>query len=401
MTIRRNKDLDRLRAVAILFVLISHAMLALPWRIGQPPGLFAYTNFWTGVDLFFVISGFIVTKVLVGALRDARTRDQVWAAIKSFFVRRAFRIIPLAWLWVLLVLLMSLCFNTSNELPRPDTVISEFFAIALNIYNLADAFGWSLLSSNGYTRFAPYWSLSIEEQFYIFMPLLLLIVRSRIMRIVFLIGTLVFIVLALRPAMLAITDDINFYLKFTLSRMDPLVCGCLLYFLSSSDFHAKIEPSFLHRRFVAWAAFAFLAGIVAVVPSLIGPVLKPEKFVIIWPLLDLSCSLLVWTASYDRNYLFVSEYTEPLFQWLGSRSYALYLSHWPSIWITKEIGFRIAHLIDVSIGPQLTVLYGALFIAMALAFAELTHRLIERPMNRRGHEIAQSIDLRLAHQPSY
>jgi peptidoglycan/LPS O-acetylase OafA/YrhL len=387
---RRNKDLDRLRAVAILLVMVSHLQLVFPWGIGKPPGVFAYLGFWTGVDLFFVISGFIVSRLLVVELHEAMESGGMAVALKSFFARRIFRIWPLAWGWVAFVLLLSLVFNDSWALPQPGYILSEFVAIALNIYNLADAYGWPLLNTDGYQRFAPYWSLSVEEQFYLCMPILLLAVRTTRHRVWFLLAFLFFIVLVLRPVLVLTGTDVNFFMKFTLSRMDPLVCGCLLCFFAATAWHARIEPRVLKAPGLGLAVFVGLSAVVAIVPLLIGPNLDTARFTLFWPLLDLAAGLLVWIASYDGDY-FTVPLLEPVIQWVGSRSYSLYLAHWPSIWITQEIGFRVSRGMGRPItdfGP----LYLGLFVGLTLALAELGHRLVERPMNRKGHVIAHAIE---------
>jgi len=393
MTPSRNRDLDRLRAIAIIFVLFSHLSLVFPWTVGRPLGWFAYLNFWTGVDLFFVISGFIVTKVLIQDLDRAAASGRTRTALKAFFVRRIFRIVPLAWLWVLIVLLISALFNESHSLPTPREVVSEFYAIALNVYNLGDAFEWGWLNPNGYKRFAPYWSLSIEEQFYISLPILLLAIRSRGGRLLFLLGSLVFIALVLRPVLVAADSGTNFFMKFTLTRLDPLICGCLLYFLSTSRNYSAIEPTVLRDRVTAKVVFGILCLFVATVPMMIGFDLRPGRFALVWPLLDAACALLVWIASYDRDYLFVGSSVERVFQWFGSRSYSIYLSHWPSIWFTQEVGYRLAgSLTTPPIGLHFWILYLGMFLVLALGLAEVLHRVVERPMNRRGHRLARAID---------
>ena len=374
--------------------MISHLQLVFPWRIGKPPGVFGYLGFWTGVDLFFVISGFIVSRLLLTELDEAMESGRVAIALKSFFVRRIFRLWPLAWGWVAFILLLSLVSNDSHALPSPGHILSEFVAIALNIYNLADAYGWPLLNPNGYQRFAPYWSLAVEEQFYLGMPILLLAVRSTRNRVWFLVALLLFIVLVLRPALVLTGADVNFLMKFTLSRIDTLVCGCLLCFFATTTLHSRLEPRLLKAPALGPSTLLALSAIVAIVPMLIGPNLDPARLTIFWPLLDLSAGLLVWIASYDRDY-FTLPLVEPLMQWVGSRSYSLYLAHWPSIWISQEIGFRVAHEIGRPItdfGP----LYLVLFLFFTVSLAELGYRMVERPMNRKGHVLARTIEAPVA-----
>ena len=105
----RNEEIESLRAIAILLTLFQHLPILLPSP--SPPDwmtfIYDHAAFWGGVDLFFVISGFVVTTSL---LNDAHGKAGegsgiAWADAKRFWVRRLFRLLPLAWVWVGVVLL--------------------------------------------------------------------------------------------------------------------------------------------------------------------------------------------------------------------------------------------------------------------------------------------------------
>lgn len=141
-----SKQLDSLRFIAVFMVLIEHFAHALGSRISA--GYF-------GVDLFFVISGFLITKILLNSKSGFRE------SYKNFMGRRALRILPIYLLVVLILFLIG------------DTYIKAYLPYSLTFtFNYAMVF--FKLPSNAITHF---WTLCIEEQFYFFWPLLVLPMR--------------------------------------------------------------------------------------------------------------------------------------------------------------------------------------------------------------------------------
>ena len=86
-----NLEIEYLRAIAVLLVVFAHADVIFPRSgIGQ----------WTGVDLFFCISGYVITRSFERYFDDAIAEGRWWAAARAFWVRRIFRLAPSAWLWL-------------------------------------------------------------------------------------------------------------------------------------------------------------------------------------------------------------------------------------------------------------------------------------------------------------
>ncbi len=152
------RELDGLRALAIWFVLAEHLLFTYPSTVAAtaflPPvlgGLLSHG--WLGVDLFFVLSGFLITGILLATKSRGKG-----AYFKRFYIRRAARILPIYFV-VLLVLFVAL----RGENPA-------FFAFcALLSANLASLFNVHVPDAAG-----PYWSLAVEEQFYLVWPWLVL-----------------------------------------------------------------------------------------------------------------------------------------------------------------------------------------------------------------------------------
>ena len=150
----RIPELDGLRGLAVLMVMAYHAfayeMVREQWG-GLARALVWVTNLgWLGVDLFFVLSGFLITGVLLRTRQDARY-------LSNFYWRRALRILPL-YFFVLLVI--GLFYAHAGQF----VLLSALFLV-----NWASLFGVPLI-------YGPLWSLAVEEHFYLFWPW---VVRAR------------------------------------------------------------------------------------------------------------------------------------------------------------------------------------------------------------------------------
>lgn len=155
--------LDGLRGIAIIAVLIAHSSLS--WHLTPAAAPFEYI--WTllvgtgrfGVDLFFVLSAFLITGILLNAKGSG-------GGLRNFYGRRALRILPLYYLVLLIVL----------PLQAPGAISGWEPWYWLNLSNWASAQGAGADTGSGYNVF---WSLAVEEQFYVLWPLLVLALPSR------------------------------------------------------------------------------------------------------------------------------------------------------------------------------------------------------------------------------
>jgi peptidoglycan/LPS O-acetylase OafA/YrhL len=151
-----RSEIDGLRAIAVISVIIYHAEFIISNYIFFPGG-------YIGVDVFFVISGYLITKIIVNDLNKNRY------SIPKFFERRIRRIIPPLFFMFLVILpvsyfllIPSSLLNFSNALLSSIFFISNlFFYLDGNVYGTQDSLLKPLLHT---------WSLSVEEQFYIIFP---------------------------------------------------------------------------------------------------------------------------------------------------------------------------------------------------------------------------------------
>jgi peptidoglycan/LPS O-acetylase OafA/YrhL len=157
---RHINSLDGLRGIAILLVFFFHY---LPRNLDNPLSWFASLG-WTGVDLFFVLSGFLIT----GILYDTRGSENFF---RVFYARRALRLFPVYFLAVGIVLFVAVLLHT----PMRWTAI-PFYVYGANIML---GFKGLVPSFTPYFQCVHFWSLSLEEQFYSLWPLAVFFVRKR------------------------------------------------------------------------------------------------------------------------------------------------------------------------------------------------------------------------------
>ena len=205
----RVPDLDGLRGISILFVSLGHfssatdAPFTRPWR--DLPLAFA------GVDIFFVISGFLITLLLI---RERERKGRI--SLSDFYIRRALRILPAYFAYLIVVLAFQ----------RAGWVFMDGRAwVASLTYTV------NLIPHRApYWCIAPVWSLSVEEHFYLAWPITLVLLGRR--KSVVVLGVWLVLTPTLRYVMWNYFRDSLDIEIFTLTRLDTIGVGCLLAILS-------------------------------------------------------------------------------------------------------------------------------------------------------------------------
>ncbi|HTJ56869.1 MAG TPA: acyltransferase family protein [Devosiaceae bacterium] len=343
-TVRRD-DLQGLRAVAVLSVVIYH--LNENWL----PGGFI------GVDIFFAISGFLITRIL---LKDATSDGHVH--FLDFWAKRARRIVPNAAATLLAILAFTLVFVPSY---RYGAVATDARAAALFIANVnfaeltVDYFHRNDLPS----PILHFWSLAVEEQFYLLWPLAIgvcfFLIRRHALKLVVLLLVAIF-ALSFISALRAGETDAAAEFFLAQNRIWQLAAGGLVGAL----YHWLLRWPLLLRAVLAWAGAAGLAfGLFYLTGDLVYPGF--------WGLIP-TLGTLALIVGMDAN-----PYAAPLrailasapSRWVGDRSFSLYLWHWP------VIAFGGAYWAGQ---PWLA----SLEIAAALLLAVASYALVERPVLR-------------------
>lgn len=295
-------ELDGLRGISILLVFIHHFYHPL-----MPGGFF-------GVDIFFVLSGFLITSLL---LEEWDRFGSI--SLKNFYIRRGFRLMPAVFLLIFLLGIYAIfVLNKAAE----DKAFQGIWLTLSYTSNWFYAFG----TASADNPLGVTWSLAIEEQFYFFFPLLLVAaLRSRVKRSAIVLTSIVLIlVVAVNRASLALHEAPTARLYYASdTRADALLLGCLTAFLLSWNLLPvrRFETSF---KAFAVLAFAFLFFMV-ITASSSDAILYQGVYVLI----ELSIALLLIAVVALRWKLPVMILRSAPLVWLGRVSYGLYLWHWP------------------------------------------------------------------------
>ena len=295
----RSKVLDALRAIAILLVLGRHANISGVWtRIG-----------WCGVDLFFVISGFLISGLL---FQEYKRFGNI--RLKTFWLRRGLKIYPAFYVYTLVLLVTSLLMFGSipgYKFPARPLLMDATFLCSY------------FQGLSGHT-----WSLAVEEHFYFVLPLFLLVlmrlhtkkedpfVSIPTVFLVIAIGSLLLRMMA-RPAY---ARDYYSYLFPTHLRMDGLFCGVMIGYL----FHFK--PQYL-SRVASWPLL--IAGGMLLTPVYFFEIENWNMYT--WGLtctyLGFAC-ILIWAIHIPLQRRRIIAWPINLLAHIGFYSYSIYLWHW-------------------------------------------------------------------------
>jgi peptidoglycan/LPS O-acetylase OafA/YrhL len=177
-------------------------------------------------------------------------------------------------------------------------------------------------------------------------------------------------------------------------RTDALALGVLLAMWSARPDYVRWEPTFLRRPWAGVAALLILALALSFMAT--------DRFTFanyrIGAIAVLS-AVLVWIASYNRDYLMPAGLLKNLMVWIGSRSYGIYLIHIPAYALVREVIFRLqaAGLPSPAGHPALTILFAGGLIVL---LSELNYRFVEMPMRNRGASLVQRLSTSRTAVPS-
>jgi peptidoglycan/LPS O-acetylase OafA/YrhL len=367
----RIDDIEVLRAFAVLLVVLHHSRNALiPWSHPVTDRLYAYLGGWSGVDLFFAISGFIIARDLIPRLHACADRRQFLQQSIGFWIRRAYRLVPSAWICLAFIVTAAALFNASGAFGSLRANITGALAAVLQLANLyfATHFG----NPVGFGATFHFWSLSLEEQFYLALPFAIFFGGRALPWLAG--AAITFQLLSDRPNL--------YYWSF---RSDAMLLGVMIAWWSRSESYRLFEPLFLARsRMTRLLMVLFLTAALGFVASEALHVVRHRISVI-----AVLSALLVLIASYDRDYVMAPGILKRTLMWVGARSYAIYLWHVPVFFAIKEMAFRYGSRTGMTFGPDHTaafLLAGALLLALV---AEVNYRVIETPLRRRGKLVAQ------------
>jgi peptidoglycan/LPS O-acetylase OafA/YrhL len=334
----KMREVEGLRAIAILAVLMFHA------HIGLQGG-------FVGVDVFFVLSGFLITTLLV-AERDLTGRVSLW----DFYARRARRLLPLAALVLGSTIAVAWFFLdevTSKNLGKDATWASLLLA-NMRFAHIGTDY---LTSTQAPSALQHWWSLAIEEQFYLLWPAALVVLWRRFSNRLKSAAWLALIITAASFAMCVFftkNDPVRAFFSLP-TRAWELAAGA---FLAVTLRYVRIS----FRIYAPWVGLVLLAGTFVFLPKSAS---FPGPFALL-PVVATLCVL----CSVNLGTKVSAGLSHPALQWVGARSYALYLWHWPLLVIAEN-----------RFGP-LSLIERLAALAATFVLTEISHRIIETPIRR-------------------
>jgi len=349
-SLARRPDLQGLRAIAILLVVLGHARI---------PG---FTGGFVGVDVFFVLSGYLITGIL---LREFRTTGKI--AYLQFICRRLKRLLPALMVMLTVIILAANWFLSSREFINQS---GSFNYAATWTSNIFFAFREIDYFAEMQTRdlFLHTWSLGVEEQFYLAWPLVLLgiLLIPKWLRggdtgrhLLAFLGTVFIASLAVELYWAQKHPLWSFYLMP--SRIWQFALGATVFLLTENN-QARIA-----RVIQAHPTFNGALGLLLVIGSAV--LLHPNvTYPGYWALLpSIGTALILATKQRAHGDPAINPLSHPALVWIGDRSYSWYLWHWPLL----MLGFSITTGNPVVTSAALAVL--------ALAIAAVSYRFVELP----------------------
>ncbi|MCC6755918.1 MAG: acyltransferase [Solirubrobacterales bacterium] len=341
-------DIQGIRAIAVTLVLACHA--GIPWARGG----------YIGVDVFYVLSGFLISGLVVREIEKTGT-----VSIRNFYARRAKRLLPLAATVLLFICIGSLIIF---PLARQVEIGGDVLAAALYVVNwhfIAQGVDYFAASDGLLSPVQHYWSLSVEEQFYVLWPLILLsagLLATRFRRR--LKGVILLIIIPLAIASLVYSihfTQVNPEASFfsTLARGWQLAFGAIL---------AMVLPQSL--KLPKWFATVLGAGAVAVLSWATYTMSAATPFPGWRGLIPVLATVALLVAGASGRGLTTRILSTRPFQYVGDISYSWYLWHWPFV------------VFALGIFDNLTWKWLVVVTLLSWIPTEISHTLIEDPVRR-------------------
>jgi peptidoglycan/LPS O-acetylase OafA/YrhL len=351
---QRQPELDGIRGIAILVVLINHCVpLIQPTRFSQYV-IRLLTPGWAGVELFFVLSGFLITGILL------RTKEAT-NYFTSFYARRFLRIFPIYYATLSAILLLSIrSMGISSILPSSEIQRASYYFYLQN---------WPVFWTHGFFKYSilgHFWSLAVEEQFYVVWPVLMWLLPEVVLRLFCLVGPL--LALAGRVVLVHQFGADFGVMNLTTSRIDGLLIGCFLAL--------QLQRGRSHR---AWciSALAIGGGLIAYIA--VFHVSELSATGIYMHTLGVTGFALISGAFVGFSQLRPQFLTRILTtKWLmtfGKYSYGMYVYHIP-LYLTVETA-TYAFGWPMQMPLQYALPYGAVLIALTFGISRTSFILFE------------------------
>lgn len=374
----RVPELDGVRALAIAMVVVWH-WVHLPAKL-EPGTIWSYANIflrltWSGVDLFFVLSGFLIGSILL-----ANTGASNYYSV--FYFRRACRILPL----YLAVLGICTLLAHPGMLPESSVLTAIFRPViplwAFYVHGQNIAMAWA--GHFGHQALNVTWSLAVEEQFYLLLPLA---VRWSGVRLPVVLVVLIAGGAGTRWIMSYLYPERAAFLSYVLLplRWDPLLLGVLAAWAWRQD---RIRTwLYAHTQVLRVALIASGAGWLTLNYTAAGVIMSPFMTRYGYPAVALSWLTVLLFALCSTGLVQRIFRSAPA-RWLGTVSYGVYIFHEP----VNSVAHAVLLDSKVSFSSVASIAVTALALLVTLGAASLSWILFERPFTHLGRRMSYAVE---------
>ena len=332
--------LDGVRGIAIMLVVLYHNFgFGDQFYIG-----------WLGVDLFFVLSGYLITGILIDTVNSKKY-------LRNFYARRVLRIFPLYYLVLIIFLILFPAINFHKQ--------------SLGYYTDNQLWFWGYLENwllifnfpQGTEYLNHFWSLAVEEQFYLIWPFIVLLLKKPKTLLVFMLFVLVLLVVVRSCLWSLKIENFNYTLFYRFTRIDGICIGCII------ALSQKINLNFLSKN-TAYIVTG-LAGINFLFYFLnrAGEFDFPYLAFVGYTTFAAMFGLLVNEAAMGNNRLVNTLFSLPPLRYIGRISYGFYIFHFPIYLLLSPIlyNFISSYFVFTEKTAQLTVSITATIIAFIVS----------------------------------
>lgn len=340
MVKERHFGLDLIRAFAIIIVLLQHSNIITQFIPYNLPVFITKINLPDGVDLFFVLSGFLIGRILL------KTEWGNYTSIIKFWKRRLWRTLPNYYLFLLINIILLLLKISPGLLSH---AVLYYFVFFQNLYKPVDVFFWES------------WSLCIEEWFYLLFPLSLFLLNKLLYNknIIFISCIILFFIFSVSTKFYYINThsviDMDLYLrKLVITRFDTLCFGLLLALIELT------QLGFLQK--IKWL------GLLLFITYMIfgNKPLQYNLYILHFLFSAAACSgLLIFCYGLNSAHKFISGVTELI----SKTSYSMYLVHLPVLYI---LNFAVSKNYE-----NAPILYFISYIFVVIALSFLNYKYFE------------------------
>ncbi len=353
------KELDGVRSVAVIAVMLVH------WGV--------FGAGWIGVQMFFVLSGYLISANL---LRDRDKNKSILPYIKNFYWRRFLRLFPIYYLYVILFIIIGFILGTTGI----QKLIIPLLTYTINIYALIP--GHTDMSGIGH-----FWSLAVEEQFYLFWPFLIFFISpkhfKKFLILLILIGPI--IKLLLFSWILNMNGDIKQAGEAVnilgLGQIDAFAMGGAIAFFSWKNI--KRPQLYFYLMLIVTAILGSLnllsliinndtKNIINIIHTFGFPHLMLANYQYIWgySLLNLVFALLILCIIKGKNPIGILK--NPLLVYIGKISYGIYVYHVVVLLLIRQYW-------DVRFSSPMGILLFIIYFTLTFSLAHFSYKFYEEP----------------------